>query len=55
MMPANGHAPALVGVVAAGYAILAALYWLGSGRRQSSSGFGGGPVTPPAAAQSSSS
>ena len=40
IMPADGHAPVLVGVVAAGYAILAALYWLASGRRQSSSGSG---------------
>ena len=37
-MPANGHSPAIVGVVAAGFAVLAGTYWLARPRRQSSSG-----------------
>ncbi len=53
LMPANGHAPALIAVVAAGYAILAVLYWLGAGRRQSSSS--GSGMIPWRAAQRSSS
>jgi hypothetical protein len=37
-MPADGHSPAIVAVVAAGYAILAGAYWLARPRHQSSSG-----------------
>ena len=57
-MPADGHSPAIVGVVAAGYAILAAGYWLASGRGQPSPSFadsGGGTGIPSSAAQRSSS
>ena len=50
-MPADGHSPAIVGVVAAGYAILAAAYWLARPRGQSS---GAGGEIPTSAAQSSS-
>ena len=38
IMPANGHSPALIGLVAAGYAVLAAGYWLAVRRDKSSSG-----------------
>ena len=58
-MPGNGHSPAIVGLVAAGYAILAGAYWLAQPRRQSSSGLDSGPGSggeiPSSAAQSSSS
>jgi len=58
-MPADGHSPAIVGLVAAGYAILAAAYWLARPRGQSSSGLASGPGSggeiPSSAAQSSSS
>jgi hypothetical protein len=57
-MPADGHSPAIVGVVAAGYVILAAGYWLASGRGQASPSFarsGGGTGIPSSAAQRSSS
>jgi MFS family permease len=62
-MPDNGHSPAIVAVVAAGFAVLAAAYWLAQRRRQSSSGpdSGSGPSPgsggeiPWSAAQSSSS
>ena len=37
-MPSNGHSPAIIAVVAAGFAILAGAYWLARPRRQSSSG-----------------
>jgi MFS family permease len=37
-MPQNGHSPGIVGLVAAGYALLAGAYWLGRPRPQSSSG-----------------
>jgi hypothetical protein len=37
-MPSNGHSPAIVAVVAAGFAILAGAYWLARPRHQSSSG-----------------
>jgi sugar phosphate permease len=49
-MPANGHSPAIVGVVAAGYAVLAGGYWLARPRRQSPSGSdpgGSGPDSGP--------
>jgi len=57
-MPADGHSPAIVAVVAAGYAVLAGGYWLASGRGQpspSSSGSGDGTGIPSSAAQRSSS
>jgi MFS family permease len=57
-MPATGHAPALIAVLAIGYAVTAGAYWLAAGRRQSgagpSPGLGGG-VMPSAPAQRSSS
>jgi MFS family permease len=54
VMPEDGHSPLLVALVAAGYAAVAAVYWLAAGRRQSSSG-GSGAEIPSAAAQSSKS
>ncbi len=54
VMPEDGHSPFLVGLVAAGYAVVAAAYWLAAGRRQPSSG-GSGTEIPSAAAQSSNS
>jgi MFS family permease len=66
-MPDDGHSPAIVAVVAAGYAVLAAAYWLSQRLGQSSSGpasGSGGPASggsgsgteiPRSAAQSSSS
>jgi hypothetical protein len=54
VMPADGHSPLLVALVAAGYAVVAAVYWLAAGRRQSSSG-GSGAEIPSAAAQSRNS
>ncbi len=53
-MPSDGRSPAVVGVVAAGYAVAAAVYWL-SVRGQSPPGSGGGGRIPSAAAQRSSS
>jgi MFS family permease len=54
VMPEDGRSPFLVAVVAAGYAVVAAAYWLAAGRRQSPSG-GSGAEIPSAAAQSSNS
>ncbi len=54
-MPSNGHSPAVIGLVAAGFAIAAAAYWLSLRRGQSSPGSGPGPVIPSAAAQRSNS
>jgi MFS family permease len=57
-MPSNGHSPVIIGVVAAGYAIVAAGYWLSrpEGRgAQSPSGSGSGTGIPSTAAQRSSS
>jgi MFS family permease len=54
-MPANGRSPAVVGLVALGFAIAAAAYWMFVRRGQSSSGSGGGGTIPRAAAQSSNS
>ena len=54
-IPATGHAPLLIGLVAAGYAIVAAGYRLARRRDHSPSGPGAGPVIPSAAAQRSSS
>jgi len=53
VMPEDGHSPILVALVAAGFAAVAAAYWLAAGRGQSSSGGSGGEI-PSAAAQSSS-
>jgi MFS family permease len=53
-MPADGRSAAIVGLVAAGYAVAAAVYWLAA-RGQSPSGPGGGGMIPSAAAQRSSS
>ena len=54
-MPANGHSPVIIGLVAAGYVIAAAGYWVAAGRDQSSSSAGGGREIPSAAAQRRSS
>ena len=54
-MPANGRSPAIVGLVALGFAIAAAAYWMFVRRGQSSSGSEGGGTIPWAAAQSSNS
>jgi MFS family permease len=55
-MPSDGHSPVITGLVAAGFAIAAALYWLAAARGHSSSGSGdGGTSIPSAAAQRSSS
>ena len=54
VMPADGHSPVLIGLVAAGFAVVAAGYWLAVRRDQSSSG-GSGAEIPSAAAQSSNS
>jgi MFS family permease len=53
VMPEDGHSPLLVALVAAGFAVVAAAYWLAAGRGQSSSGGAGGEI-PSAAAQSRS-
>src|SRR5204862_4625481 len=53
VMPEDGHSQFLVALVAAGYAVVAAAYWLAAGR-QSPSG-GSGAEIPSAAAQSRSS
>ena len=55
IMPATGHSPVLIALVAAGFAIVAAAYWLAAGRGQSSSGSGGGGMIPSATAQRNSS
>jgi MFS family permease len=52
-MPSNGYSPAIVGAVAAGYAILAAAYWLFLRMGQSSPGSGGTIPTPEAQRSSS--
>ncbi len=54
-MPDDGHSPAIVALVAAGYAILAAAYWLSQRMGQSSPGSGSGGEMPSPAAQRSSS
>jgi hypothetical protein len=54
-MPSSGHSPAIVGMVAAGFAVAAAAYWLAAGHGQSSSGSGDGAGIPSAAAQRSNS
>jgi MFS family permease len=52
-MPADGHSPVIVGLVAAGYAILAAAYWLTTRTGQPAPG-SGGTIPSPAAQRSSS-
>ena len=52
IMPEDGHSPLLIALVAAGFAAVAAAYWLAAGRRQPPSG-GPGTEIPSAAAQSS--
>ena len=54
-MPSNGHSPVIIGLVAAGYVIAAAGYWLAAGRGPSSPGSEPGGTIPSAAAQRSSS
>jgi hypothetical protein len=55
-MPSTGRSPVLIGLVAAGFAVAAAGYWLAAGRGgQRSPGSGGGTSIPSAAAQRSSS
>ena len=46
IMPADGHSPVLIALAAAGFAVVAAGYWLARGRDQSSSG-GSGRRSPP--------
>ena len=55
LMPPNGYSPGLIALVAAGYAVLAACYWLAVRRDKSSSGGPGTEIPSTAAAQSSSS
>jgi MFS family permease len=55
IMPADGHSPVLIGLVAAGFAVVAAGYWLASRRDQSSSGGSGAEIPSTSAAQRSSS
>ena len=59
IMPASGHSPLLIALVAGGFAVVAAAYWLAAGRDQSSpgsgSGSGGGGAIPSVAAQPRSS
>ena len=52
LMPLSGHSPALIGVIAVGYALVAACYWL-TGRHSAGPGVGGSMPTD--AAQVSSS
>ncbi len=54
LMPANGRSPDLIAVVAAGFAVVAAGYWLAV-RRQSSSGSEPGGMMPSETAQRSNS
>ncbi len=54
-MPSDGHSPAIIGLVAAGYAILAGAYWLSQRVGRPSPGSGSGGVIPSPAAQRSSS
>jgi len=57
-LPDTGHSPVIIALVAAGYAILAAGYWLAARRGQPSPGAGSGSGSggiPSAAAQRSNS
>jgi MFS family permease len=49
IMPADGHSPVLIALVAAGFAVVAAGYWLVGRRDQSSSGGSGAEIPSPAA------
>jgi hypothetical protein len=49
IMPADGHSPVLIALVAAGFAVVAAGYWLVGRRGQSSSGGSGAEIPSPAA------
>ena len=60
-MPVTGRSAAIIGLVAVGYAVTAAAYWLaarqpspGGGDGQSSAGAGGAPSPSPSAQRSSS-
>ena len=55
IMPASGHSPLLIALVAAGFAVVAAAYWLAAGRGQSAPGASGGGTIPSVAAQPRSS
>jgi MFS family permease len=55
IMPADGHSPVLIALVAAGFAVVAVGYWLLVRRRDQSSSGGSGAEIPSAAAQSSNS
>ena len=56
VMPDSGHSPLLIALVAAGFAVVAAAYWLAAGRGQSAPGAAaGGGTIPSATAQRSSS
>jgi hypothetical protein len=50
-MPSDGRSPAIVGVVAVGYAAAAAAYWLTARRSQLAPGSDGGTSIPASAAQ----
>jgi hypothetical protein len=50
-MPSDGRSPAIVAVVAVGYAAVAAAYWLTSRRSQPAPGSDGGTSIPASAAQ----
>jgi len=52
-MPRTGRSPAIIGLVAAGYAVTAAGYWILS--RQASAGGGPGTSSPSSTAQANSS
>jgi MFS family permease len=54
-MPANGRSPVIVGLVALGFAVAAAAYWMFVRRGQSSSSSGGGGTIPWPTAQPSNS
>ncbi len=54
-MPVTGRSPVIMGLVAAGYAVTAAGYWLLSGHSGHSPSGDPGPVTPSPSAQRSSS
>ena len=55
IMPADGHSPVLIALVAAGFAVVAAGYWLAQRRDQSPSGGSGAEIPSTSAAQRSSS
>ena len=53
-MPSDGHSPVIVGLVGAGFVVVAAVYWLAGARGQPSPGSEGGTSIPASAAQPSS-